>query len=62
MVGEQVKKYLKSHGIAQTFLAKQIGMKNNVLNARLNGKSELSAEELYQIGKVLGVPLETFRP
>ena len=62
MVGEQVKQYLKSHGIAQTFLAKQIGMKNNVLSSRLNDKSELSAEELYQIGEVLGVPLETFRP
>lgn len=62
MVGATVKAYLQSKGITQTFVANHIGMKGNVLSDRLNDKSELSAQELYKISEVLGVPLETFRP
>ena len=61
VVGKNVKSYLRSNGISQVFLAKKIGLPVNVLNERLNGKSEFKANELFLVSDALGVPLETFR-
>ena len=61
MIGRNVKAYLESRGITQVFVSKETGIPTTVLNDRLNGKSEFKAKELYAIGEVLGVPLETFR-
>lgn len=62
MVGKVIKAYLADNGISQTFLSKRTGIPRNILCDRLNGKSEIKAEELYIIAQALNVPLETFRP
>ena len=61
MIGKQIKNYLESKGISQTYISKHTGIPITRLNSRLNGKSELKAEELYLIGSALNVPLETLR-
>lgn len=60
-VGKNVKSYLRANGISQVFLSKKTGIPANILNERLNGKSEFKANELFLISEVLGVSLETFR-
>lgn len=60
MVGERIALYLKINGLSQRYLARKIGMSENILSTRLTGKSKISAEEYLQICKVLQVPFGTF--
>lgn len=57
----RIKQYLKDHGIAQTFVARKIGMDITTFNLIMNGKRPLKADVLVKICDVLGVTMETFR-
>lgn len=48
-------------GVTITNLAKQLGITPTTLSMKLNGKSELSLRQAFQIKRILGVdiPLET---
>ena len=61
-VGPAIKAYLDNHGIMQKFVADQIVMKIAAFNARMNGYAAVTAEELFAICNILGVPVETFKP
>ena len=61
VAGIAVKIYLTSKGISQAFVSKKTGIPRNVLNDRLNGKSELQAGELFLIADALEIPLDTIR-
>ena len=60
VVGASVKQYMLENGISQTFVSLKTGIPTNVLNAALNSKRKLLAEEYFLICGVLGVPLDTF--
>lgn len=60
MTGKKIKRYLKSKGISQTFVANKAGISISTLNATLNGNRKLLAEEYFVICKVLDVPLDAF--
>lgn len=61
-VGASIKKYLINNGISQTFISSKTKIPTNILNAVMNSKRKLLAEEYFLICEVLGVPLETFKP
>lgn len=61
IAGIAVKRYLKNKGISQAFVSRKTGIPRNILNDRLNGKSELKAGELFLIADMLDIPLEEIR-
>jgi len=61
IAGIAVKKYLKGKGISQVFVSQKTGIPQNKLNNRLNGKSELKANELFLIADRLDIALEEIR-
>lgn len=60
MIHAAIKKYLKEKGIKEKHIANKIGMKYVLFNAKLNGRSKLSAEEYAAICNALGVSLDLF--
>jgi len=60
MTGRNIKNYLISKGISQTYVANKTGIPISTLNAILNGNRKLLAEEYFVICQALDVPLETF--
>lgn len=61
MIGNVIKKYLISKGITQTFVSEKTGIPITTLNAILNEKRNLLAEEYFIICDALGVPLDAFQ-
>ena len=61
-VGSSIKQYMINNGISQTFVSSKTDIPTNILNAILNSKRKLLAEEYFLICEVLGVPLQTFNP
>lgn len=60
VVSQRIREYLESHGIKQTHLVKQTGIKMGVLNNIVNGRSKVSMEYLKNISSALGLPLSYF--
>lgn len=51
---QKISAYLSENGIKQSFLAKKINMKENILSSRLREKSKLSHDEIALICGALG--------
>jgi len=60
-VGTRIKQYILNNGISQSFVSTKTNIPTNTLNAILNGKRNLLAEEYFLICEALGVPLQTFK-
>lgn len=60
MTGRNIKNYLISKGISQTYVANKTGIPISTLNSALNGNRKLLAEEYFVICQALDVPLGTF--
>ncbi len=60
MLGRQIKIYLFSKGISQTYIAAKTGIPNPILSAMLNGRRKIKAEEYFAICKALEVSVEKF--
>jgi plasmid maintenance system antidote protein VapI len=60
MVGDLIKKHLSERGIKQTYIAKAIGIENNVFSMMLNNKRKITAEEYFRICKAIGINAEYF--
>jgi transcriptional regulator with XRE-family HTH domain len=59
-VYEKVRFYIEYYGITQNAVAKKAGISNVTLNAILNGKRRLYADDLRAICIALNVPPEMF--
>lgn len=60
-VGGKIKQYMLSKGISQSFISSKTGIQVGVLNAILNSKRKLYAEEYFAICEVLDVQLAMFK-
>lgn len=59
-VYEAVRAYIDARGIKQVALAKNTGIPQQTLNAMLNGKRTMYAEDLGLICRALEVSADTF--
>ena len=59
-VYEAVRAYIDHQGIKQTVLAQKAGIATNTLNAMLNGKRTMYADDLREICIALNVSPEMF--
>ena len=59
-VYEKVRKYIDERGIKQISIAKSSNMSNSTLNAILNGKRTMYADDLKAICEALKVSASTF--
>lgn len=59
-VGNKILTYMKENGIKQSYLSQKTNMNDSTLNAKLNGKIRLSAEELEVICWALNVSISAF--
>ena len=62
MIGANIKNYLESKGIKQSFLADAIGVPAPKISDICNGKCGIDCILYWKICKVLEVPYETFMP
>lgn len=62
MKGSDIKKYLDENGIKQTFISERTGIPLPILNAMLNDKRKIEANEYMLICDAINVPLEQFKP
>ena len=62
MKGSDIKKYLESNGIKQSFVSEQIGIPAPILNMMLNDNRKIEANEYMKICDAIGVPLDYFKP
>lgn len=61
MIATNIKKYLKSKGIKQSFISEKTGIPLVTLNAALNGNRKIQVDEYFSICDVLNVDLDFFR-
>lgn len=59
-IERNLKQYIESHGIKQTFVAEKTGIDIKILNAILNERTKITAERLGLICKVLGTDANIF--
>ena len=59
-IGIQIKNFIESRGMTQTFLSEKSGVPTVKLNLILNGKRKLSLEEYERLCWALGVDVGTF--
>ncbi len=62
MKGSDIKEFLKTNGIKQSYLSDKTGIPAPILNAMLNNNRKIEANEYMRICDALGVPLEQFKP
>lgn len=60
MIHDQIREYLDSRKIKQTYLVEQTSMTKQSVSDSLNGKRRIGAEEYREICKAFGVSLDTF--
>jgi plasmid maintenance system antidote protein VapI len=60
-VQAQIKQYLEDNGIKQTWLQKQLNISLPALNALLNEKRGMTADEYFKICSVLKLPTDHFK-
>lgn len=54
----KIKAALVERGYTQTELAKEMNMSKNTLNFKLNGKSDLTVPEMWQMCQILNISKE----
>lgn len=54
----KVKAAVVESGYSQTALAKEMNMSKNTLNFKLNGRSDFTVPEMWQISHILHIPKE----
>lgn len=59
-ITENIKDYIKTNGITQSYIADKLGMKQDTFCIILNGKRKLAIDEYCKICNVLNVPFEYF--
>lgn len=59
-VNEKIKQYLTDHGISQAFLVDKTGIEQVKISNIINGKRNISANELGKIAKALNVSADIF--
>jgi len=55
-----IKDYLTTHGIKQSFVAKQCGWSRQKINCIVNGKQNITADEMVTVCDAVGVPYDYF--
>lgn len=55
MLSTKIKKYLVENGIKQIFLSEKTGIPISKLNAMLNGKRKIPAEDYFLICEALNI-------
>ena len=60
MLGKAIKEYIDDHGLKQTKVAENAGMKVQTLNDILNCRRKVEATEYFAICRALGVPVSYF--
>lgn len=50
-----LKKYLKDHGIKQSFVAGKLGVSDSTFNAYLQGYVKFTMDFAYRVSNVLGI-------
>lgn len=61
MIATNIKKYLESKGIKQSFISEKTGIPLAALNATLNGNRKIQVDEYFSICDALNVDLDFFR-
>jgi transcriptional regulator with XRE-family HTH domain len=61
IIGASIKQHMLNNGISQAFISSKTNIPANTLNAILNSKRNLLAEEYFLICEALAVPLQTFK-
>ena len=59
--GKNIKMYLESNGISQSFLSENTGIPNNTLSNMLNSKRRITVEEYFKICETLKKPYDFFK-
>lgn len=59
-VNEKIKQYLEEHGISQAFLVNKTGIPHWIISNIVNGKRNVTANELGLISKALNVSADIF--
>ena len=54
--GNQVKEALKKRGIAQTWLAKELGMSFSITNAYACNRKQPNLATIFRVADLLGIP------
>ena len=60
MLGKEIKDYIDAHGLKQTKVAENAGIKVQTLNDILNCRRKVEAMEYFAICRALGVPVNYF--
>lgn len=60
-MGEQIKIYIKEHGIKKGYLAKQMGISKKKLKKVLKGERDVKVVEYYAMCEALGISLDYFQ-
>lgn len=60
--GTDIKYYLESNGIKQSYVSEKTGIPAPILNMMMNNNRKIEANEYMRICDALGVPLEQFKP
>ena len=60
-IGANIKQHMINNGISQSFVSSKTNIPTNTLNAILNSKRNLLAEEYFLICEALAVPLQVFK-
>ena len=60
--GTDIKEYLESNGIKQSYISEKTGIPAPILNMMLNNNRKIEANEYMKICDAIGVPLEQFKP
>lgn len=59
---QRLKDYLREHGIKQSWLARNIGIRDDRLSRMLSGRAQISTDMLEKICKALGTnPAELYK-
>jgi len=59
-IAQNLRNYLISHGIKQTFIAEKCGWSKQKVNCIVTGKQKMTAEDFSSICKAIGAPYELF--
>lgn len=62
MKGSDIKSYMISKGIKQSYVSEKTGIPAPILNMMLNDNRKIEANEYMKICDAIGVPLEQFKP
>lgn len=59
-IAERIYQYIEDNGLKHASIAKKLGMSRQTLCNKLKGRSDITAEEYFDICHALDVPISTF--